>query len=360
MSSSSAGTTRPNSLGAPEGSRMGNADLARRLDLRLKWKATLTGVVPMAIVSDRSGRILVLDATTQKISAYDNQGSRLGGFGGRWPFPVGFAQAIGMLWDCAGRLWVADFGEHTFVVFDPLGHELGRHAMPGNRFPMPLRAAFDSVGRLHVLVGTVDTISRLAILTYSDSLRVLDSMALPLQAQASFIMREAGRSAFAHIPFAPVQDVAIDANGNAWVANGSSIEINRFGLGNRDLASAIINQPRRRVTDAELGRALQDLTWFTVQGGRVDTTRIPRYPPSHGVLFVDSRNRLWVGQPRETAQEGHEFEIFDSDGKSVGNAHGDFQVISQIIPVVSDRGFLAIARGDSGETLLVLASIEGH
>lgn len=67
------------------------------------------------------GQVFVLDGQSRMISVLDGDGGLVRQFGGRGPGPGEFGLPNGMAWDATGQLWVSDFGEGRYTVFDSNG-----------------------------------------------------------------------------------------------------------------------------------------------------------------------------------------------------------------------------------------------
>ena len=126
--------------------------------------------LPIAVAADGHGALYALDAATSRVVQLDADGrpvARWGGEGddaGRFRFrpshrcddagePCAPEVGGGVAVDGAGRVYVADYGNHRVQVFDPAGRALagwGREGDGPGEFRLPAGIAVDRAGRVYV------------------------------------------------------------------------------------------------------------------------------------------------------------------------------------------------------------------
>lgn len=323
------------------------------------WQADLRETEPIAIAADGAGRVYLLDGRAGEVIVYSEVGRRLGPLGRGGSVDVHFQQPIGMWWDCMHHLWVADDRNERFTVFDTSGNVLGYHSLPTLSGPRPMRAGFDPAGHFRAIVGSVDSSTHLSVVTFNDSLRRIDSLPLPSHRQEAFILHTRGHQTVAYVPFAPQLVVMLDWNGDVWYGESNSNFITRVGRGRRSTAVLRLGGSPKDVTPSQLQKAIQGLSWFTSQGGVVDTARIPRRLPTFISLSPDSRGRMWVGKPISSLPETQSFAVFASGGELIGQAQITQPILLQVAPSITEKTFAAIASDESGRLTLFVASLVG-
>lgn len=104
---------------------------------------------PVGIAYDPAGRLYVADSVAGLIFVFDSKGAFIGEIG-----EGVLARPCGLAFDAVkGRLFVADTGAHQVIVLSPAGKVLGRIGKRGTRmgeFNFPTSVALDSRGRLYV------------------------------------------------------------------------------------------------------------------------------------------------------------------------------------------------------------------
>ena len=104
---------------------------------------------PVGIAYDPAGRLLVADSVAGVLFAFDTQGKPLGGLGaGLLRRPCGVAVD-----PASRRVYVADTGAHQVVVLSPEGalvSRLGERGSELGQFNYPTNVAVDRLGRLYV------------------------------------------------------------------------------------------------------------------------------------------------------------------------------------------------------------------
>lgn len=114
------------------------------------------------------------------------------------------------------------------------------------------------------------------------------------------------------------------------------------------------------MTSEEVDRAVEDLAWFTEQGGTVNRSKIPGAKPPVAMFFVDGEGNLWVERQIPAASEDDArrlFDILDPVGRYLGTLRLPFAVGSSVEPVFRDGALHAVTTDELGVQQLVRARI---
>ena len=159
-----------------------------------------------------------------------------------------------------------------------------------------------------------------------------DTLALPEHATEQFVHRSEGSSVVAWVPFAPSQSEILDPDGTLWIGDNGANRIYRIAETGDTLLILTREFARPPVSSEERARALDDLEWFTRQGGQVDGSRIPSEKPFFTRFFVSTDGHVWVGRPVPADSDATPYDVFDPDGRFVGTVEAPF--------ALSNRAFL--------------------
>jgi hypothetical protein len=112
------------------------------------------------------------------------------------------------------------------------------------------------------------------------------------------------------------------------------------------------------VTGEEKDSAVAQLKWFTDQGGKVDRGRIPDTKPAVQGLLVADDGYLWVNAVRaDTSDANRVFEIFDPDGRYLGNLRLPFAMQPSPTPLIGRDRIIAVTQDEFGVPYIVRARI---
>ena len=100
------------------------------------------------------------------------------------------------------------------------------------------------------------------------------------------------------------------------------------------------------------------LKWFTDQGGKVDRGRIPDAKPAVQGFFVTDDGYLWVSATRaDTSETNRVFEIFDPEGRYLGELRLPFAMLSNPAPLLGRDRIVAVTQDEFGVPYIVRARI---
>ncbi|HEY6010917.1 MAG TPA: 6-bladed beta-propeller, partial [Nitrospirota bacterium] len=168
---------------------------------------------PQGIAVDNRGNIYVADTGNYKIKKFDGRGKLLGSIGGEGRGQAQFLQATGLLVDREARIWVADAGKNTIQVFTGERDE-SRLLAPE---PPPAIAAFS-----REIAGEVTdlAINKRPWGLRGDSLSVL----------GVYEGRSIGTRGSEPASLRNAQGIAVDGQGNFWVADTGNDRLQKFSL----------------------------------------------------------------------------------------------------------------------------------
>ncbi len=308
----------------------------------------------IALRSDALGRIYVADSQASEIRVFDMDGRHVRSFGRTGAGPGELARISGMDWDPDGNLWVMEAGNSRLSVFDTTGTFLTSHRRPGGFSMMPWAGGLDRDGNVYDMNAITADLSspRRGFIRHDLAFAPRDTFELPEFEQASFDLSDsAGRRRMSvTVPFTPAQFWTLTPAGDFWIGVNDRYRLHRVSFSGD--TTRIVEKPFTPggVTAAERESAIEDLSWFTEQGGRIDPSRIPARKPAFGAPFEDSDGYLWVAAIAE-AGANTAFDLFDPEGRYLGRVQAPVEV--RMRPVVHDGAMYTYVRDDLGVPYVV-------
>lgn len=282
---------------------------------------------PGAVVTDRAGRIYVLDPDAAHVVAFDSTGRYLRTFGTKGGGPGELEQPTAIAVGPGGSVTVADAGKGAFVRYDPDAHPLPQIAFGDRRyFGGPIAAttrglAFPVHERSDPSSPDVEPM-RLAVYGAADTLTVV-SFRRPRPKSLRFESCS-GLLSIAMPPlFTPDLVWAAREDTIAAVA-GTAYAVDLFAGGRRFASLRRAVEPRE-VTDEMARREVAE--GMTISGGGVRCTldpaevvakrgHAPVLPTIEGLALAPD-GRIWV---RRGAVKGEDpnIDVLDRDGSYMG------------------------------------------
>lgn len=288
---------------------------------------------------DTLGRIYILDRQARDIRVFNAAGHHVRTIGraGEGPGELGAPTGLAIAGE---RIWVVDPGNGRYTVFDTAGAFVTAHPRSIFASVFPWFGGVDAEGRL--LDMAFDP--RALILIDSDG-TPLDTIPLPT-ADASpptfpFVDATGQARGFRFVPYTPRFQMALDPERGIWFGMPSEY---RFYLQSPAGDTArMVERPYRPVAigRAELADALEGLDQFAQQGGRVDRSLIPTQRPAYEAMFVSDSGYVWTLTASASGEEGHNFDVFDAEGRYLGSVWSDVALSTRLRPIV--RGDLVYA-----------------
>ena len=287
----------------------------------------LGSVADLAV--DESGRIYVLERQAREVRVFGPEGSWLRTFGSQGSGPGELEAPNSLEWGPRGHLWIADFRNRRFEVFDTTGTRVGSHPVEGMGFGFGSRWGPDSLLYDFVSVREGDRISRRVIrkrlevgegdaqLVTTDTLRVPE---LPEAETVEINLTQGGRRLrmFVPVPLQPMAREELVPGRGWWLSDpGSEYRLARVDLGGD--TSLIVERRYESVpvTPEAREEALESLP----EGADLDPDRIPDVHPPLSGMEAAPRGGLWVR--RQTAPDREGYDLFDPQGRYLGEVATD-------------------------------------
>jgi len=319
------------------------------------------------LLVDATGRMYVLDGQSQDVRVFDSAGTFVRTIGRRGSGPGEFQRAVALRWGPGEQLWVVDFNNLRYSIFDTTGVFLGAKPRASVLRARPWPGTIDADGRVAELVVDQATIAEpapaLLLVRHrfeSDRPIPVDTIRVPRDAASYFEHTNSSSGLVrARVPFTAETVWRYDARGFLLSGFTDRLRIVRQHV-NGDTAR-IIDVPHRPapVAAAEREDAIQALAWFVQEGGQYDESRIPTTKPAFKSMYADPQEYLWI-TPWESADGGHvRFALIDPDGRYLGVAQADFAgVVSSVL--VRGRDLYLVVRGEDDAPYVVRAHIVGR
>jgi len=314
-----------------------------------------------ALEMDAAGRIYVLEGQAQEIRVFDRDGAFIRTIGRKGGGPGEFNQPIGMAWSKAGDLWVIDPQNNRISIIDTAGAFVGSHPAIGGWIYMPWPGGFDTAGAFYTYVPDLVNRPGMFLVRYDTALNPLDSLRPPQFPgdQEFFELRSERGFMRTGVPFTPSLEWSLTTAGDFWAALTGPYELFRVNGRGDTLRRVTRTFDPVPVTGEDVDSAIAGLEWFTSQGGKVDRSRIPGVKPALRDLFVADDGHLWVAPTtRDRADRGYVFDIFDPDGRYLGQVRLPFALSSYPPPVIRNGILLGVTEDELEVPFVVRARIE--
>jgi hypothetical protein len=174
---------------------------------------------PVSVASNGAGTVFVVDAATNRIQRFGDEGVFLSAFGGPGPGPARFMRAGHVAADF-GSVYVTDGGSARVQKFTPDGTFLlswGSSGFEDGQFQTPSGVAIDALGNVYVVDSQTNRVQRFT----SDGAFELGW----------------GGTGIGPGQFSSAQDVAVDALGAVYVVDRLANRVQKFTADGRPLLS---------------------------------------------------------------------------------------------------------------------------
>ena len=317
---------------------------------------------------DGQGRIFVLDFQAQEISIFDSDGTFVRTFGGKGTGPGEFEQALSVDISESGDALVMQMLKAQLSIFDPTGRYLRTESVgnPGVGI-RPYSGGFDFGGRYNAVVVFFHEFSMTqAMARFDQSLAPLDTIAIPeasVEREAFTHVRDLGggrsSSIAESIPFQGSFEWRFSPTGNLWTLTTKEYELVELSPDGEILRKVTKEHDSVPVSEEEMADVREEFQWFINLGGMVDWSRIPNTKPAVVSFFCDDEGNLWV--KREAAipeDEGRLFDLFDPEGRFLGELRLPFPLHSDPEPIVRDGMLYGVTTTDLGAPNVVRTRID--
>lgn len=313
---------------------------------------------------DAWGRVFVLDDHAQEVRIFDSDGAFVRTVGRKGEGPGEFTQAGSVDLSRNGEIWVMGMSLGRVSIFDTTGTYLrGERTNTGGRIMKPYPGGFDPMGRYNVvtLPGVMREMAR-----FDQSFNPIDTISLPespVEAEYFEVVNEDGFATMSvAVPFQGFMTWRFSPAGTVWTLLTGRYELTETTVGGEVLRRVAKDHEPIPVTNEERERAIENLEWFTDQGGRIDRSKFPESKPSTASFFIDDEGNLWVERQVAAADAddaGRIFDLFDREGRFLGTVRLPFSLAwSRPRPVVRDGVLWGVTRDEVGVAYVVRARIE--
>lgn len=306
----------------------------------------------------------VIESQAQEVRVFGPEGEHVATHGREGEGPGEFANAIDLMLDPRGRLWVADPGTSRMTVLDPIEGLVEEFP-----FPFPLwRSAWDGAmtadGR--ILEFSFDRRqSRELLRVYDLTMTQVGSFPVPEKDEPApwddpgvFVHDLGGGSQFMFgVPFHPREVRYLDPQGAVWSKpRGDPDYVIRKWLPGGDM-TLIIETRRTAVPvtaferDSVIAR-IRERIRESGATGELDWSRIPTVKSAVEDIFLSAGGEVWVRTPSLGADTN--FDVYGPAGAYLGTAIGPPGLTH---PVVTDDAFWAFVRDELGVPYVIRARI---
>ena len=312
---------------------------------------------------DAWGRIFVLDHQAQEVRIFDSGGNFVRTVGGKGEGPGEFTQAGSVDLSLNGEIWVMGMSQGRVSIFDTTGTYLrGERTNTGGRMMLPYPGGFDPMGRYNVVLrpSVMNGMAR-----FDQSYNPIDTISLPenpVEAEYFELVNEDGFTTLsAAVPFQGFMAWRFSLTGTVWTLLTDRYELIEMTTGGEVLRRVTKEHEPIPVTDEEREQAIENLEWFTSQGGQIDRSKFPRSKPSTASFFIDDAGNLWVEQQvaaSDSDNAGRLFDLFDPEGRYLGTLRLPFSLAwSRPEPIVREGILYGVTSDEVGVQYVVRARI---
>ncbi|MCY4399399.1 MAG: 6-bladed beta-propeller [Gemmatimonadetes bacterium] len=312
---------------------------------------------------DAWGRIFVLDHQAQEVRIFDSGGNFVRTVGGKGEGPGEFTQAGSVDLSLNGEIWVMGMSQGRVSIFDTTGTYLrGERTNTGGRIMLPYPGGFDPMGRYNVVLppSVMNGMAR-----FDQSFNPIDTISLPenpVEAEYFDLVNEDGFVTMsAAVPFQGFMAWRFSPTGTVWTLLTGRYELIEMTTGGEILRRVTKEHEPIPVTEEEREQAIENLEWFTSQGGQIDRSKFPKSKPSTASFFIDDEGNLWVEQQvaaSDSDNAGRLFDLFDPEGRYLGTLRLPFSLAwSRPEPIVREGILYGVTSDEVGVQYVVRARI---
>lgn len=318
------------------------------------------GVTRTGVAADRAGHLYVLDAMGKRVLKYDSEGRHLATFGRAGGGPGELGMPVGLGIGPGDSIWVTDFGNRRYTIYPSEGGEARSFPFDDARgFPGPALewrggAMIQDFRELRLGPGPRDESESeppRPILRLGATGDVLDTLWVSRPPRSDVVQSgDANRRVVVRMQraFEPALHWAAFSDGSIAVSDTADYILRLIGADGRVLRRIDRDLPAREATEADRERERERVRKRLQSGGGIRITfnsgggggaGAPPAPsslleaqlaamtfapvvPRITGLRVDPLDRLWVGVSLETPGETERIDIFDREGRLVGQLTG--------------------------------------
>jgi hypothetical protein len=309
----------------------------------------------IALDVDDYGRIWALESQANEIRVFDAAGTHVRTVGRKGGGPGEFGGPAHAEFGPDGNLWVPDPQNGRVSVVDTTGALVEEHRMDGGFFISPWPGGFDLEGRFYLPVPVmVDGDYTLATVMHDLDLNPLDTLPAlvnPNPPERFELVSPDGESRLiATVPFSPGLTTHLAPSGTMWGMMTGEYRLFEVDLNGDTLRTIRAAYDPLPVTDVDRDAALEGLSWFTDQGGRIDGSKVPSVKPAAWNIFVDDQRRVWVNRVTDNPP-GQDYDLFDGEGRFLGPV--EFPAPLNSVRRVKGNNIYGVTRDDLGVPYIV-------
>lgn len=314
---------------------------------------------------DAHGHVHVLDSQTEEIYVFDLDGAFVRTIGTKGAGPGEFEGASSVDISRNGEIWVMEMQKGRLSILDSNGEYVRTGQVNSTGWDYwNYPGGFDRMGRYNAMVLSFDEEGTTELLARFDQFFApLDTIPLPASPEESErfqIVRDGGASTMTvPVPFTGSFDWSFSSSGNFWTLFTETYELVEITASGKALRRVIKEFEPSPVTTADIEAAIESLTWFINQGGKVDLSRFPKTKPIITSFFSDDEGNIWVMRVATSPEdEGRLFDLFTPKGQFLGMIRLPFSLDSGPEPIVRNGWLYGITEDELGAENVVIARIE--
>lgn len=310
------------------------------------------------------GGFAVIESQAQEVRVFGPAGEHVATHGRKGEGPGEFENAVDLMLDPEGRLWVADPRNVRMSVLDPVEGLVESFAFPSPLWGFAWSGNMGDDGRIFEFSLDGDG-SDEVLRVYDLTMTQIDSLPLPEERvyapwedPAIFVHDLAGGSSLLiPVPYYPRGTRYVDPKGAIWSTPRGSPDyrIRRWLPGGDTTLILETRRPAVSVTAAERDSVIDRIREDFRRSGStaaLDWSRIPEVKPAVEGVFLSAEGEVWVRTPSPDSETM--FDVYATDGAYRGTAVGAAGLTD---PVVVGDAFWALARDDLDVPYVIRARI---
>lgn len=310
---------------------------------------------------DEYGRFWVFEGQAQELRVFDADGRFVRTVGREGEGPGEFQRVIGMAWGPDGHLWLADPSNNRLSVVDTAGSSVTSHPTIGGVIVQPWPGGFDRSGHFYTYgidTSAEEAFGALVMVRHGPDLQPIDSIAPPEYPgeREVFEFRNEENWMITGVPFTPGLEWQLAPEGGFWAGLTGEYRIFRLSWEGDTLRSVRKDYEPLPVTAEDVARVRDDMEWFVDAGGKPDWSRIPSTKPAFDDFVLADSGHLWVQLVADGDDNGRRYDVFDPQGRYLGEVRTPFPVRFYPRPIIRD-GFLYAVTEDELEVPYVVRAI---